>query len=183
MPGQHEHQGHRADQANHTGNRREQRVHCKALDLGNIAIEPRKNVTDALTPVERRRQLLQVAIQVIAQGKQNASGQACMQVAVDARQQHADNPDGDHDQRHLPEHLEVLGQQALVDQGLDQPGLHQHQQRSRQGQPEQYGYRSPVRAHEAVQPGQRVAHQLRVGAVDQPEKNTAHQQPLIRAVA
>ncbi|MDV3441218.1 hypothetical protein R0G64_17480, partial [Pseudomonas otitidis] len=78
--------------------------------------------------------LVQVAVEVVAQGEEDAPGKPGVQVAVDARERGADQADGDHRHRHLHQQAEVLVQQALVDQRLGQPGLGQHQQRCPKGQ-------------------------------------------------
>ncbi|MNP82411.1 hypothetical protein D3C76_1810370 [compost metagenome] len=50
-----------------------------------------------------------------------------MQVAVDPGQHGAQQARANHDRRHTPEGLVILGQQPIVDEGLDQPGLRQGQ--------------------------------------------------------
>ena len=174
LPRQHQHQRHRTHQADHRRHRREQRVHGKALDLCHIAIQPRKNVADTPPPVEGWRQLLQMAVKIVAQGEQDAPRQARMQVAVDAGQHRAQQARADHDCRHVPKRLVILGQQPFVDQSLDQPGLRQRQQRCTQRQAEQKAYGAPMWAHETIQPGQRLAHEYRVAGVHQPCEQAAH---------
>ncbi|MCY1357637.1 hypothetical protein D9M69_441400 [compost metagenome] len=177
LPGQQQHQGHRAEQADHAGHRGEQRVDGEALDFRDVAVQPRQQVADPPPAEERRRQLLQVAVQVVAQGEQDAPGQARVQVAVETGEQRAEDADGDHRQRHLHQHREVLGQQAVVDQQLGQPGLRQHQQRSAQRQAEQRQDGAQVRAHEAVQPAQRTLQQFGVAGFDQSGNETDHRLP------
>ncbi len=167
LPRQGEQQHQRADQPDHAGHGGEQRVHGEALDLGDVAVEPGHQVADAAAAEEARRERLQVAVQRVAQGEQDAPGQARVQVAVEAGQRRADQADDDHGAGHHHQHREVLRQQAVVDQQLGQPGLRQHQERGAERQAEQPGDGRLVRPHEAIQPAQRGLERLRIVALDQ----------------
>ncbi|MNZ49272.1 hypothetical protein D3C78_670340 [compost metagenome] len=173
LPGQCQQQRQRADQTDHAGDGGEQRIHGEALDLGDVAIQPRHQIADAPAAEEGRRQRLQMAIQRIAQGEQDAPGQPRMQVPIDAGQRGADKPDQDHRHGDPRQHREIAGEQAVVDQHLGQPGLRQHQQRGAERQAEQAEDGQPLRADEPVQPVQRVLECLGVVTLDQ--SNEEHQ--------
>ncbi|MOA36113.1 hypothetical protein D3C78_1576180 [compost metagenome] len=97
-----------------------------------------------------------------------------MQVTVDAREQGAQQAGSNHQAGNQHQLGKVPRQQAIVDQQLGQPRLHQHQQRSAQRQPEQTGNSQTMGAYETVQPVQGVLQALGVLRIDKPGNQSLH---------